>query len=180
MQTSSAAAVWWLFKRCSSIKTQQVRCLCKTHTSNLIWNSIPVHAKMMSVLANVFIESKKDWVSSEAQWAFDMSDSYESCVCVCAVVQMCHTFDLHIISILKGRRTYIYTEVAKLKTLARLLALPPSAKQNTQTRTRIESICFHLMTQLCFATAFTWDRWQAKRQLNCNQYATERTIQNDM
>lgn len=95
MQTSSAAAVWWLFKRCSSIKTQHVRCLYRTHTSNFIWNSIPVHAKMMSVLANIFIESKKDWVPSEAQWAFDMSDSYELRVCV----QSCK-FVIHLICIL--------------------------------------------------------------------------------
>lgn len=180
MQTSSAAAVWWLFKRCSSVKTQQVRCMCEAHTSRLMWNSIPMHAKMMSVLANKFIESKRGF-----KWSA-MSIWYERLiwvVCVCSRANVPYIWSLHIISILKGRRTYIYTEVANTQNStfasSRSLALPPSAKQ-IHKRTPIESICFRLMTQLCFATAFTWDPLTTKRQLNCNQYAAERTIQNDM
>lgn len=131
---------------------------------------MPVHAKMMSLLANIFIESKKDWVSSEAQWAFDMSDSYESCVCVCSVVQMCHTFDLHIISILKGRRTNIYTEVAKPKTLVRS---PSIGQANTQAHMNWINM-FSFDDTTLFRNSFHLGLLTTKRQLDCNQYAAKR------
>lgn len=145
------------------ITTQQVRCFCK-HIH--IWNSIGVRVKK-GVSARM---PKKDWVSSEAQWTFGMNVAKNMHSCDC------HIFNLHIISIERSTHVHLHASTEK-----KTVYLPALAVSHTRpgTHKHIETICFHLVTQLCFRTAFTWD-FENKRQLKCNQYQITYTLQNSV
>lgn len=129
VQTSSAAAEWWLleasflsklnkFNNCASIYTHEIRSNARKNDE--------------FTREYIHFEPKKDCVSSEAQWAFGMG--HESCVCVCSRANLPSMQSAYYFNI--ERSTHICIQAPKNHVS---LAHPA-------THTPVETICFHLIT----------------------------------